>query len=397
MFIPGTALSPPLFLPLGGFLFSFIIIAFPSPVGDYAKANEIRTLDKENFQSLSAVTFIFLSKAFFIPMLHYSAFYGIIRFKEGLIKAPLHLNEKGGVKELLYNNLSGYLRKSYGKRMKKICIDGGFSCPNRDGKCGTGGCIYCGDRGAGEHIEPTRTIREQVLAALDTARPDDLFIAYFQSFTNTYAPTDVLRERYDAALIDGRIKILAIGTRPDCIDDDICRLLAEYARKYEVWVELGLQTASDETARTINRGYTLDVFERALQLLKEYKIKTVVHTIIGLPGEDVDDVKATADYLAKKNLFGIKIHSIYVMRSTKLAQIYEQNLYTPPTLDEFCEGAAYMLSHISPDVVVHRLTGDCPKGELLAPEWNENKNDVLDAIRNKMERDGLVQGSLYCE
>ena len=295
---------------------------------------------------------------------------------------------------MLYNNLSGYLRKKYGRRLKKICIDGGFTCPNRDGKCGTGGCIYCGERGAGEHIDASHSITEQVRAALDRASDNELFIAYFQSFTNTYADIDTLRRRYDAALIDDRIKVLSVGTRPDCIDEDVCALLAEYAKEREVWVELVLQTASDETARIINRGYGRDVFERAVKLLCEYGIKTVVHMIIGLPGENTDDVMKTADYIAKFPIFGLKIHSIYVMAGTKLAEMYAQKLYTPPTLTEFLDGAAYTLARMPDDVVIHRLTGDCPSGMLIAPEWNTDKNAVIAAINARMRELGYTQGCL---
>ena len=189
---------------------------------------------------------------------------------------------------MLYRNLSSYLRERYGKRLDKICIDGGFTCPNRDGRCGVGGCIFCGERGAGEHIDPTASISEQVRNRLKKSNTGDVFVAYFQNFTNTYAPIEVLRERYDAALIDDRIKVLAIGTRPDCIDEDVCALLAEYAREREVWVELGLQTASDVTAEIINRGYKTEVFVRAMELLEKHGLKAVVHIMMGLPGESVE-------------------------------------------------------------------------------------------------------------
>ena len=296
---------------------------------------------------------------------------------------------------MVYRNLSGYLREKYSKRLKKICIDGGFTCPNRDGKCGVGGCIFCGERGAGEHIDSTKSISEQVKTALIGARDDDAFIAYFQNFTNTYAKPDILRERYDAALIDDRIKILAIGTRPDCIDEDNARLIAEYAKKMDVWVELGLQSASDETARFINRGYSRADFERAMEILNRHGIPVVVHLIIGLPGEKLEDIKRTAEYISHFSVFGIKIHSIYVMPGTRLAEMYEAGEYEPPTLELFLEGATYILTHLSADVVIHRLTGDAPSSELLAPEWNKDKHKIIDAIVKKMEEESLIQGSFY--
>ncbi len=285
-----------------------------------------------------------------------------------------------------YYNLSTYLRKKYGTRLKKICIDGGFTCPNRDGKCGTGGCIYCGERGAGEHIDPKASITAQVSEALENASQNELFIAYFQNFTNTYAHPDTLKARYDAALIDDRIKILSVGTRPDCITREVCELLASYADDREVWVELGLQTMHDRTADIINRGYKLSVFEEALSLLNEYSLKVVVHMIIGLPGESDDDVKKTAEYIAALNPFGIKIHSIYVMRGTRLAKMYEEKRYTPPTLDEYARLAAYTLSVMPPDTVIHRITGDCPKGMLIAPDWNTDKNGIIERINYELQK-----------
>ncbi len=296
---------------------------------------------------------------------------------------------------MLYYNLSEYFRKKYGKRLKKICIDGGFSCPNRDGTCGQGGCIYCGDRGAGEHIDPLKSIAEQVSCAVSASGFDDLFVAYFQNFTNTYAPVKVLRERYDSALIDERIKVLAIGTRPDCIDEDVCRLISDYKETHDVWVELGLQTANDKTADMINRGYHRDVFERAMSHLNKYEIPVVVHLIVGLPGEGPQEIKKTAEYISRFDIWGIKIHSIYVSSGTKLAEMYEAGQYTPPTLSEFVNSAVHILTHISPDTVVHRLTGDCPRDMLIAPEWNSDKHKIINEINGYLEKNGLYQGCQY--
>lgn len=296
---------------------------------------------------------------------------------------------------MLYNNLSGYFREKYGKRLGKICIDGGFDCPNRDGKCGKGGCIYCGERGAGEHIDATVSIREQVLRGLQDAEDEDLFVAYFQNFTNTYAAVDVLKERYDAALFDKRIKLLAIGTRPDCIDEEIAELIASYKNRVDVWVELGLQTANDSTADIINRGYHRDAFDRAMNILGKYSIPVVVHLIVGLPDESIEDVKETVEYINRFDLFGVKIHSIYVMRDTRLAEMYESGEYLPPTLAEYVESAVYILTHISPKVVVHRLTGDCPHDMLVAPEWNRQKNEIINTIVYKMQQNNLSQGCKY--
>ena len=298
---------------------------------------------------------------------------------------------------MLYKNLSGYFRKNYGRRLGKICIDGHFSCPNRDGACGVGGCVFCGERGAGEHIDPTLSINDQVRSTLLHASEGEKFVAYFQNFTNTYADVATLKERYDAALIDERIVALAIGTRPDCIDEEKAKLIASYKEKVDVWVELGLQTASDDVAEVINRGYRTEVFVKACEILKKYGIKTVAHVIVGLPQDDMEGIKKTTELLARMPLWGLKIHSIYVMVGTRLADMYKNGEYTPPTLDYYTDAVLYMISHISPDVIIHRITGDCPKDMLLAPTWNKNKHNVIDAINKKMKENGLSQGSLYCE
>lgn len=293
---------------------------------------------------------------------------------------------------MLYRNLSGYFREKYGKRLGKICIDGGFSCPNRDGTCGQGGCIYCGERGAGEHIDREASIKEQVTTALQEAEDGDLFVAYFQNFTNTYANINVLKERYDAALIDERIRVLAIGTRPDCIDEEKAKLIASYKDRCDVWVEFGLQTASDRTADLINRGYHRDCFEKAMEILKEYDIPVVIHLIVGLPGEDISNVRETVEYVNRFAPFGIKIHSIYVMQGTRLAEMYEKGEYTPPSMEEYIDSVIYILTHISPDTVVHRLTGDCPRDMLIAPAWNSQKSAIINTIVYKMQFNNLSQG-----
>ena len=296
---------------------------------------------------------------------------------------------------MLYNNLSGYFREKYGKRLSKICIDGGFSCPNRDGTCGKGGCIYCGERGAGEHIDVGASIREQVLSGLEGADEGDLFVAYFQNFTNTYASPEILKERYDAALIDERIKVLAIGTRPDCIDEEKAKLIASYKDRVDVWVELGLQTASDKTADIINRGYHRDVFENAMEILTRYGIPVVVHLIVGLPGENIENIKETVKYINGFKLFGIKIHSIYVMKDTALEKMYLRGEYTPLSMGEYIDSVIYILTHISPALVVHRLTGDCPRDMLVAPDWNKQKNEIINTIVYKMQFENLSQGCKY--
>lgn len=296
---------------------------------------------------------------------------------------------------MLYNNLSGYLREKYGRRLSKICIDGGFSCPNRDGKCGTGGCTYCSHCGSGEHIDPAGSITEQVKAALSTAKPDDGFIAYFQNFTNTYAPVDILHQRYDAALVDGRIAVLAVGTRPDCIDTEVADLLASYLPRVDVWVELGLQTASDKTAKRINRGYETAVFLNAAKILTERKIPFIVHVMVGLPNEGEREVENTVRLVNSVHPFGVKIHSTYVVRGTVLAEQYERGEYTPLLRCDYVRICAESIARLCPDTVVHRITGDCPRDLLVAPAWNTDKNGVIADIQRYMKEHGLSQGLLY--
>ncbi len=296
---------------------------------------------------------------------------------------------------MLYNNFSGWLRANMPGKIKKICIDGGFTCPNRDGTCGTGGCIFCGERGAGDHLNPARSIEAQVRAFIAHVPDADGYIAYFQNFTNTYAPAEILRARYDAALAGPRVQALAVGTRPDCIDPEKAALLADYARSRRVWVELGLQTANDVTAQRINRGYPTADFGRAVTLLHQHGIPVVAHIIAGLPGEHMDDLKETVAYLNRFPLWGIKLHSIYVMHGTALEALWRSGAYTPPTMDAYTDAAVWVLTHIRPDMTVHRLTGDCPPGMLAAPAWNREKDRVIAEINRKLAAHGWRQGCLY--
>ena len=293
-----------------------------------------------------------------------------------------------------YYNSSSYFRQKYGRRFQKICIDGGFSCPNRDGTCGVGGCIFCGERGAGEHINPGESIRRQTERALNNGSRDDIFIAYFQNFTNTHGSLTTLKERYDAALIDERIKVLAIGTRPDCIDKERADLLASYKDRCEVWVELGLQTVDDEIAEGINRGYKTERFNEAVALLKEREIEVIAHVIFGLPGASKESDAETIDYVARSGVDGVKIHSIYVMKGTNLELTYNEGKYEPPTLEDFVERAVYAVRHLPSNMVIHRLTANCQRDLLVAPTWND-KNLMLDKINESLNALDAHQGDLF--
>ena len=294
-----------------------------------------------------------------------------------------------------YFTLNERMKACYGKKIRKICIDGGFTCPNRDGTCGYGGCIFCGERGAGEQLDPALSIREQAEAVLNSAPDDAEWILYFQNFTNTYAPADVLKARYDAGLISDRIRVLDIGTRPDCLDEEKVRLLAEYAKTREVWVELGLQTANDETARLINRGYDLACFSEAVKLLKRYGLPVIVHIILGLPGETADDIRHTVEVLNAHQIDGIKIHSLFIMKETALAELYLSGRFQPISMQTYIDWAIETLTHLSPDIVIHRLTGNCLRDLLLAPDWIMQRDLILTTIDRRMYAEGLTQGCCF--
>lgn len=293
-----------------------------------------------------------------------------------------------------YHTLNERMQAVYGRKIRKICVDGGFTCPNRDGRCGTGGCIFCGARGAGEQLDPSKSIRQQVEAAMQQ-RPGNEWILYFQNFTNTYAPLPVLKSRYDAALIDDSIRVLDIGTRPDCITPEIAGLLAGYAKKREVWVELGLQTANDETAKRINRGYPLAVFREAVRILKQHGLSVIVHIILGLPGETLSDIRRTIDVLNECRIDGIKIHSLFIMKDTRLAELYRAGAFTPISMQTYISWAIDALTRLSPDVTVHRMTGNCLRSELVAPDWITERDLILCSIDRRMYAEGLTQGCRY--
>lgn len=285
----------------------------------------------------------------------------------------------------LYNNLSAYLVGKYGRKIRKICVDGGFTCPNRDGKCSVGGCIFCSERGSGEHIRAGLNIAEQVKDGLSRLKTGEGAIVYFQNFTNTYAPVPILKERYDSSLIDERIVALAIGTRPDCISEEICQLIASYRDRVDVWVELGLQTSSDKTAQLINRGYKTEVFTEAARMLNEYSIPFVVHLMIGLPGEGDCELLDTLRTVSSVKPFGVKLHSVYVCRGTVLEKMYLRGEYTPIDAETYVRRVITALTYLPKETVIHRLTGDCPSELLVAPVWDIDKNTVIRLINQGLE------------
>ena len=290
-----------------------------------------------------------------------------------------------------YNNLNDFLKNKFGERVLKICIDGGFTCPNRDGTCGTGGCIFCGERGSGEHL----TKSQNIVVSPRPTQEANKFIAYFQNFSNTYADIKTLKTKYDEALQNPQIVALAVATRPDCINEDVVKLLKSYSDKYYVYVELGLQTSNNETAQFINRGYTSDVFTKAVELLNKYEIDVVTHLMVGLPNETFEDIHDTVEFINKHKIQGLKIHSTYVIKNTKLCELYESGNYTPLTLEEYIDATTHILTHISPDIIIHRISGDAPKDELVAPEWNLHKKWIMNGITKKLIEEDLWQGKFF--
>ena len=299
--------------------------------------------------------------------------------------------------ELRYNKLNRFLKNKFGEKVLKICIDGGFTCPNRDGKKSTYGCIFCSEKGSGEHIKKCDSISEQVRNYFKSYKAEraNKFIAYFQNYTNTYDSIENLKEKYDSALIDKRIVALAVATRPDCITEDIAKLLSSYSKKYYVWIELGLQTSNEETGKFINRCYTNSDFTNAVKILNKYNIDIVSHIMVGLPNETFENIKNTVEFINKHNIQGLKIHSTYIVEHTQLYQLYKEENYSPISLEYYWECLCYIITHISPEVVIHRISGDAPKDILVAPSWNSHKKWIMNGFNKKMIDEDLWQGKYY--
>lgn len=298
---------------------------------------------------------------------------------------------------LNYNHLNEYLKNKFGERTLKICIDAGFTCPNRDGKCGYGGCIFCGEKGSGEHLTPI-SIKTQIENYFKSYRSKraNKFIVYFQNFTNTYSnDLLILKKIYDSSLIDSRIVGIQIATRPDCITDKIAKLINSYSDKYYVCVELGLQTSNDNTAKLINRGYPSSTYTKAVSILNKYNIDIVTHIMIGLPNEDKHDTENTINFINKHHIQGIKIHSTYIIKNTKLNKLYENKQYIPISYEYYMENLEYVITHISPELIIHRISGDPPKEQFVAPEWCLHKKKVLNGLDKLLNEKNLYQGIYY--
>ncbi len=296
-----------------------------------------------------------------------------------------------------YYDLKSYWRNLFGCSVHKLQIDAGFTCPNRDGHVALGGCIYCDGRGSKLRRQgQLPSVSEQIAAGKKYySKQAGKFIAYFQTFTNTYAPVGKLRALYDEALNQEDVIGLSIGTRPDCLGSDVVELLSGYAQKYHVWVELGLQSVHDKTLKLINRGHNFQQFGDAVNALAGRDLNICVHIIIGLPGESGEDVLATAKTLSAMPIHGIKIHSLLALDGTALGEMYKKGSIHMITKEKYVSLVADVLEVLPPQTVIQRLTADGYHDIFLAPDWAMNKLDVLNSIHKELERRSSYQGKKH--
>jgi len=299
--------------------------------------------------------------------------------------------------KLRYNNFNTYLRSLFGCRVQKITVDAGLSCPNRDGRVSSGGCIFCNARGSGTGAHSRgQTVTDQLLQGkkfLARRYKAHKFLAYFQSFSNTYAPIDTLRKLYDEALAVEDVVGLSIGTRPDCVDVPVLDLLQDYAGHHLIWLEYGLQSASDKTLELINRGHDVQCFENAVRATLNRGIKICAHVILGLPGESRRDILHTARTISDLGIDGVKLHLLYVVKGTPLETLYRQGSYRCLEQQEYIDLVCDFLERIPLEMVIQRLTGDPHPEELVAPQWSREKTETLRKINETLEKRDTWQGS----
>ncbi len=298
-----------------------------------------------------------------------------------------------------FNLYSTHLKRKFGGRVHKISVDAGFGCPNRRGGRDAQGCIFCDPGGSGAvGIEREEPIAVQIERAKELMRRKyraKWFIAYFQPFSNTFAPVPRLRACYDQALAVADVVGLAVGTRPDCLPEPVLDLLAEYHRQTYFWLEIGLQSIHDRTLDFLNRGHDYACFHAAYQRAKERDLRICAHVIIGLPGESRDDILATADEIARLKVDGVKLHLLHVLAGTPLGELYKQGRIAMLDMQEYVELVVDFIERLPPETLIQRLTGDGPRDILLAPIWSMNKWEVLNAIDAELERRGTCQGNAY--
>lgn len=298
-----------------------------------------------------------------------------------------------------YHSFDYMLKERFGEKIYKVALNAGMTCPNRDGTLGSRGCIFCSAGGSGDFAGSrqdsiTQQIEKQA-ASIRQKRGVAKFIAYFQAYTNTYAPVDYLRKIYTEAISHPDIVAISIGTRPDCLGEDILQLLDELNQKKPVWVELGLQTIHETTARYIRRGYPLSCFEQAVSELRKRNLDVIVHTILGLPGESKNDILSTIEYLNHGDIQGIKLQLLHVLKGTDLAEDYLAGKFQVYSMEEYLELVIDCLEHLNPEIVIHRLTGDGPKDLLIAPLWSSAKRTVLNTLHRECKLRHAFQGKQY--
>ena len=300
-----------------------------------------------------------------------------------------------------FYKLNSFLKENFKEKIYKVSLDGGFTCPNRDGKISNKGCLFCSDKGSGEFAgDRCKTITTQIDEQIDFMKDkigSSKVIAYFQNFTNTYGDIEYLRKIYYEALNHEKVIGIAIATRPDCLSDDVINLLDEINKKYFLWVELGLQTANDSIGKIINRGYDTTVYIDSCRILNEKNIKFVTHMIVGLPNEEKKDLYDTIDLINSVKSWGIKIHLLYILKNSKLLNYYQQNPFKIYEKDEYENTVIELLERLSPSIVVHRLTGDAKKDELFEPLWSLNKRSILNSIEKKLKSSKSYQGKFFNE
>ena len=295
-----------------------------------------------------------------------------------------------------YRSLNDALQERFGEKIYKLSLNGGCTCPNRDGTLGSRGCIFCSAGGSGDFASsPALTVTEQIEDAkrrLAGKRPVRHYIAYFQAYTNTYAPIEHLRRIFTEAISHPDVMVLSIATRPDCLGPDVLDLLEELNRIKPVWIELGLQTIHEKTAQYIRRGYRLSCFDQALENLRKRNIEVIVHTILGLPGESREEILETMRYLNKKDIQGIKLQLLHVLKGTDLAYDYLAGRFQVYEREEYLDLLIECLENLDPEIVIHRITGDGPKDLLIAPLWASRKREVLNLLHHQMKEQNSYQG-----
>lgn len=295
-----------------------------------------------------------------------------------------------------YCSLDYMLRERFGEKVYKVTLNGGMSCPNRDGTLGTRGCIFCSEGGSGDFAaDVSLSVTEQIesqIALLSGKRPIQKYIAYFQAYTNTYAPVEYLRKIFKEAMSHPRIVALSVGTRPDCLGEEVLDLLEELNWIKPVWIELGLQTIHEKTAQYIRRGYRLSCFDQAVENLRKRNIEVIVHTILGLPGESREEILETMRYLNKKDIQGIKLQLLHVLKGTDLAYDYLAGRFQVYEREEYLDLLIECLENLDPEIVIHRITGDGPKDLLIAPLWASRKREVLNLLHHQMKEQNSYQG-----